>query len=61
MSRFAAISILPDLSITILSFSLDATPLIAAAGIGLVCFALLTTTLIFYRSLDKKWRSAGFS
>ena len=61
LSRFAIISILPDLCITILSFSLDSTPLIAAAGIGLVCFALLTTTLIFYRSLDKKWCSTGFT
>jgi hypothetical protein len=61
MSRFAAVSILPDLSITILSFSLDRDPLFAALGIGLVCFALLSTTLIFYRSLDKKWLGSGFA
>ncbi len=61
LSRFAVISILPDLCITILSFSLDASPLVSAAGIALVCFALLTTTLIFYRALDKKWCKTGFA
>jgi len=60
MTRFTVISLLPDLCITILSFSISTQPLIAAAGIAMVCFALLTMTLIFYRSLDKKWGHAGF-
>ncbi|MDD1771072.1 MAG: hypothetical protein LUO79_08310 [Methanomassiliicoccales archaeon] len=61
MSRFAAVSILPDVCITILSFSLDRAPLYAALGIGIVCFALLMSTLFFYRGLDRKWASAGFA
>jgi len=61
MSRFAAVSILPDICITILSFSLDRAPLYAALGIGIVCFALLMSTLFFYRGLDRKWASAGFA
>jgi hypothetical protein len=61
MTRFMVISLLPDLCITILSFSLDTQPLVALAGIGLVCFALLTTTLLFLRGLGRKWDHAGFS
>jgi hypothetical protein len=60
MTRFMAISILPDLGITILSFSLASDPLFAAAGIALVCFALLACTLFFYNGLDKKYNMAGF-
>jgi hypothetical protein len=61
MTRFMVISLLPDLCITILSFSLDTQPVVALAGIGLVCFALLTTTLLFLRGLGRKWDHAGFS
>jgi hypothetical protein len=61
MSRFMVISVLPDLCITILSFSLDSQPFISLAGIGLVCFALLGTTLLFLRGLARKWDHAGFS
>jgi hypothetical protein len=60
MTRFMAISILPDLGITILSFSLSSDPLIAASGIALVCFALLASTWFFYRALDGKFSKAGF-
>jgi hypothetical protein len=61
MSRFMVISLLPDLCITILSFSLDSQPMIALAGIGLVCFALLGMTALFLRGLARKWDHAGFS
>jgi MFS family permease len=61
MTRFMVISLLPDLCITILSFSLDTQPVVALAGIGLVCFTLLTTTLLFIRGLARKWDHAGFS
>ncbi len=61
MTRFMVISLLPDLCITILSFSLDSQPLISLAGIGLVCFALLGTTLLFFRRLGRKWDYTGFS
>ena len=60
MTRFTVISLLPDLGITILSFSLNTQPVLAAAGIALVCAVLLSTTLIFYRSLEKKWGHSGF-
>lgn len=60
MTRFMAISLLPDLGITILSFSLNSNPVFAAAGIALVCFALLASTLFFYRALEGKFSKAGF-
>jgi len=60
MSRFMAISLLPDLSITILSFSLNSDPLFAVAGIALVCFALLASTYFLYRGLEPKYSHAGF-
>lgn len=61
MTRFMVISLLPDLCITILSFSLDSQPVFALAGIGLVCFVLLASTLLFLRGLARKWDHAGFS
>ena len=60
MTRFMIISLLPDLGITILSFSLDSNPVFAVAGIALVCFALLTSAFFFYRGLEVKYAHAGF-
>jgi hypothetical protein len=60
MTRFMALSLLPDLGITILSFSLSSSPVLAAAGIALVCFALLTSTYFLYRGLEAKFAHAGF-
>ena len=51
MSRFAAVSFLPDMCITILSFSLDRAADFAGRGIGMVCFALLVLHLLFLRRL----------
>lgn len=60
MSRFMAISLLPDLGITILSFSLEKDPIFAAAGIALVCSALLISTLFLYRGIGGKYDHSGF-
>ncbi len=61
LTKFAVISILPDLCLTILSFSLDSVPMLAASGIGLVCLVLLTCTILFYRGIDRKWAGRSFS
>ncbi|MBM4236904.1 MAG: hypothetical protein FJ151_00255 [Euryarchaeota archaeon] len=58
--KFAAISILPDLGLTILSFSIDSAPLYAIAGILLVCGVLVACAFLFYRGIEEKWGSAGF-
>jgi hypothetical protein len=60
MGRFAVISLLPDLGLTILSFSVNTDPVFAAAGIGIVCGVLFAATLLFYRGLERKWGTAGF-
>lgn len=60
MTRFMVISLLPDLCITILSFSLSSDPLFAATGIAIVCFALLTSTFFLYRGLERKFAHSGF-
>ncbi len=60
LTKFAVISILPDLGLTILSFSVDRTPLIALAGIGIVLLVLVVSTIFFYRGIDKKWSATEF-
>ena len=60
MTRFMAVSLLPDLGITILSFSLDKDPVLALVGLSLVIFALLASTFFFYRGLESKFNGAGF-
>ncbi|MCU0861403.1 MAG: hypothetical protein MUE65_03690 [Methanomassiliicoccales archaeon] len=60
MTRFMAISLLPDLGITILSFSLDQEPLISVAGIVLVLSVLLISTFFLYRGIQEKFEHAGF-
>ena len=61
LTKFAVISVLPDLGLTILSFSLDSTPILAASGIAMVCTILLICTLFFYRGIDRKWADRAFS
>ncbi len=61
LTKFTVVSILPNLCLTILSFSLDSTPILAASGIGLVCAVLLVSTLLFYRGIDRKWAEESFS
>jgi hypothetical protein len=59
MSRFAVMSFLPDVCLTILSFSMR-TSWSAVIGIAIVILALIGATMILYRGIEKKWRGAGF-
>jgi hypothetical protein len=59
--KFTIISLLPDLCLTILSFSLDTSPYLAAVGISLVCVVLLLSTLFFYLGIERKWSAKSFS
>jgi len=59
MSRFAVMSFLPDVCLTILSFSMR-TSWSAVIGIAIVIMALVGATIILYRGIEKKWRGAGF-
>lgn len=60
LARFSAMSFLPDLCLTILSFSLLSNWLVAFLGISLVLCSLAITTVILYRGIDKKWSKVPF-
>ncbi len=60
LTKFTAISILPDLLLTILSFSLQGGAWWAFAGILGVCGGLLALSLYFYRGIERKWGQASF-
>lgn len=57
---FSAMSMLPDVGLTILSFTIDANPAFALTGIGLTLGSLTLATLILYRGIDRKWARAAF-
>jgi hypothetical protein len=50
----------PEIGLTILSFSVDRSPTIAATAIIAVLGALLAITLVMYRRLDRRWSGTGF-
>jgi len=60
LARFAACSMVPDLGLTILSFTLDRDPWFAAAGIALVLALLLAATYFFLVGIEPKWRGSAF-
>lgn len=60
MSRFAVLSFLPDLCLTILSFSIRTNWVFALTGIAIVLMSLLGSTAILYRGIETKWRRTGF-
>jgi len=57
---FSAMSMLPDVGLAVLSFTIDAAPVFAIAGIALTLGALGLGTLILYRGIDRKWARAAF-
>jgi len=61
MSRFALAAMLPDVAITILSFSIDTSPQIGITGIGLALALLLAATKYFYDGIERKWSDANFT
>lgn len=60
LARFSVMSFLPDVCLTILSFSLLANWMFAVIGIALVLGVLTVTTLILYRGIEAKWGAASF-
>jgi len=57
---FSAMSMLPDIGLAILSFTIDASPAFAVTGIALTLGVLSLATLILYRGIDRKWARAAF-
>ncbi|MFQ5883608.1 MAG: hypothetical protein ACE5IO_00740 [Thermoplasmata archaeon] len=60
--KFSIMSILPDLCLTILSFTLSdpGQVIFSVLGIVLVCAILIGTTYILYRGIDQKWGRTEF-
>ena len=61
LAKFSVMSFLPDVCLTILSFSLLSDWAAALAGIVIVLFSMLFTTLILYRGIEKKWLGYSFA
>jgi hypothetical protein len=61
LAKFSVMSFLPDVCLTILSFSLLSDWVAAFSGIVLVLFSMLFTTWILYRGIESKWRTASFT
>ncbi|MCE5296087.1 MAG: hypothetical protein LLG16_03160, partial [Euryarchaeota archaeon] len=61
MAKFVVMAMVPDISITILSFSIDTSPTITIAGIFLALALLLVATKLFYDGIERKWAGEAFS
>jgi MFS family permease len=61
LAQFSAMAMLPDLGLTILSFTVDRDPVFTVAGIALVLAVLAAATLVLYRGIDGKWDRAAFT
>lgn len=60
LMKFTVMSFLPDLCLTILSFSLLASWTYAVIGIALVLGSMAITTRILYRGIESKWARTSF-
>ena len=61
LARFSLLSFLPDLCITILSFSLLANWVIAVMGLALVLASMSLATTFLYRGIESRWARTSFS
>ncbi len=61
LTKFTVISLLPDILLTILSFSLRSGEWWAMAGILGVCGVLLLLSLYFFRGIERKWAKTTFT
>ncbi len=60
LAKFSAMSFLPDVCLTILSFSLLANWKAAVVGIALVLGSMTVTTRILYKGIESKWSGVSF-
>jgi hypothetical protein len=58
--RFALISMLPQVGLTVLSFSVDRSPEVTVAAILVVLGTLAAIALVMNRKLDRRWSGTGF-
>lgn len=60
LAKFTVMSMLPDLGLTILSFTLDREAILAVVGILIVLAILAGTTYILLGGIEAKWRGSEF-
>jgi len=61
VAKFAVTAMVPDIAITILSFSVDTSPTFTLIGISLALLLLGAATKFFYDGIGKKWAGEPFS
>ena len=61
LAKFSIMSFLPDVCLTILSFSIRSDWITALTGILIVLSSMLFTTLILYRGIETKWSKFSFA
>ena len=60
MLKFWALALLPDVCITLLSFTLYSNIVFSIIGIVIVCSMLLLASYILYHGIEQKWGRAEF-
>jgi MFS family permease len=60
MMKFWILALLPDVGITILSFTINSNLVFSLIGLLVVCFSLIFASFILYRGIDRKWSRAEF-
>src|SRR5438046_6190735 len=60
LARFSVMSMLPDVGLTILSFTIDRDIRLSASGIALVLAVLAATTYMLPKGTDANWRGTEF-
>lgn len=61
MLKFWILALLPDVCITLLSFTLYSNLLFSIIGITIVCSILIIASFILYRGIEQKWGKAEFT
>lgn len=61
LAKFSVMSMLPDVCLVILSFTIDKNFLFSMIGILSISIVLIFTTYILYRGIGEKWKDADFS
>jgi MFS family permease len=61
MLKFWILALLPDVCITLLSFTLYSNFVFALTGLIIVCSMLLLASFVLYRGIEKKWGKAEFT
>lgn len=61
MLKFWALTLLPDVCITLLSFTLYSNMLFSIIGLGIVCTALVGASYVLYKGIGEKWGRSEFA